>query len=53
MQPKGVDLRAIADLVKKGLLKTHIAKIYPFDEMVEAHVQIESRRPAGKIVVKV
>jgi NADPH:quinone reductase-like Zn-dependent oxidoreductase len=53
MQPNGDDLRAIADLMSKGIIKTYIAKIYPFSAMPEAHKQIETRRTAGKIVLTV
>jgi len=53
MQPKGEDLRAIADLMSKGAIKPHIDKVYPFAAMVEAHTQIETNRTAGKIVVTV
>jgi NADPH:quinone reductase-like Zn-dependent oxidoreductase len=53
MQPNGDDLRAIADLMSKGIIKTYIAKIYPFNAMPEAHKQIETRRTAGKIVLTV
>jgi len=53
MQPNGDDLRAIADLISKGTIRPHIAKIYPFAAMAEAHAQVETRRTAGKIVLTV
>lgn len=53
MRGNGEDLRAIADLMSKGVLKPRIAKIYPFTSMAEAHTQVETRRTAGKIVVAV
>ncbi len=53
MRGSGEDLRAIADLMSKGVLKPCIAKIYPFSAMAEAHTQVETRRTAGKIVVAV
>ncbi|AZA83573.1 oxidoreductase [Chryseobacterium lactis] len=51
MQCNGDDLRALADLMSKGIIKPHIAETYPFTSMAEAHLQVETRRTAGKIVV--
>lgn len=53
MQPNAEDLKSIADLVSKRIVNPHIAKIYPFSSMVEAHTQVETRRTAGKIVLTV
>jgi len=53
MQPNGEDLRAFADLMSKGVIKSYIAKTYPFSSMAEAHTQVETRRTAGKIVLTV
>jgi NADPH:quinone reductase-like Zn-dependent oxidoreductase len=49
----GQDLRAFAELMSKGIIRSSIAKTYPFTSMVEAHKQVETRRTAGKIVLKV
>ncbi|MFT3705273.1 MAG: NADP-dependent oxidoreductase [Agriterribacter sp.] len=53
MRPDVEDLRAIADLMSKGIIKPHIARTYPFSLMPEAHRQIETRRTVGKIVLTV
>lgn len=53
MRGSGEDLRAIADLMSKGLIKPRIAEIFPFSSMAEAHTQVETRRTAGKIVLVV
>lgn len=53
MRPDVEDLRVIADLISKEIIKPHIAKIYPFPSMVEAHIQVETRRTAGKIIITV
>ena len=45
------DITSLADLAGKGLLKPHIYALYPFTEMAKAHIQIESGRTVGKIVV--
>ncbi|RQO32331.1 oxidoreductase [Taibaiella sp. KBW10] len=52
LQFNGADLRAFADLLSTGALKSYIARTYPFASMAEAHQQVETRRTAGKIVLK-
>ena len=49
----GDDLRAFAELMARGILKSHLAKTYPFTAMAAAHTQVETRRTAGKIVLTV
>jgi NADPH:quinone reductase-like Zn-dependent oxidoreductase len=51
LQFNGEDLRAFADLMSKGIIKSHIAKTFPFTAMAEAHAQVETRRTTGKIVL--
>jgi len=53
LQFNGPDLRAFADLMSKGIIKSSIAKTYPFTSMAEAHTQVETRRTVGKIVLTV
>lgn len=53
LQFSGDDIRAFAGLFAKGMVKSHIAKVYPFTAMAEAHRQVETRRTAGKIVLAV
>ncbi|GAB3789935.1 NADP-dependent oxidoreductase [Spirosoma horti] len=53
LQVNGDDLRAFAALMAKGILKSYLAKTYPFTAMAEAHTQVETRRTAGKIVLTV
>ena len=52
LQFNGDDLRAFAELMSKGIIKSRIAKTYPFTAMAEAHKQVETRRTAGKIVLR-
>lgn len=47
----GNDMQLIADLMKSGDLKSHVSKIYSFDQMGAAHLQVESGRTVGKVVV--
>lgn len=51
LQFNGEDLRMLADLMSKGIIKSCIAKTYPFTSMAEAHAQVETRRTAGKVVL--
>jgi NADPH:quinone reductase-like Zn-dependent oxidoreductase len=43
----------IAELMKKGALKTHISGTFPFEHLPEAHLQIETRRTRGKITITI
>lgn len=49
----GEDLRAFAEVMAKGNIKSRIAKVYPFTSMAEAHDQVETHRTAGKIVLEI
>lgn len=53
LQFNGKDLRAFAGLMSKDIIKSYIAKTYPFTSMAEAHTQVETRRTAGKMVLTV
>ena len=48
----GENQQKIAALMEQGIIKPHISKIFSFDEMKAAHLQIESGRTVGKIVIK-
>jgi NADPH:quinone reductase-like Zn-dependent oxidoreductase len=45
------DLAIIGEMLAKGTLRTHIDKVYSFEDMALAHQQIESGRTVGKIVL--
>ena len=51
MRPSGVDLAAVADLLSTGALKPHISATFSFAELPQAHMQLESGRTVGKVVV--
>lgn len=51
VQSNGNDMNKIADYLKHGFIKSYISKIFSFDDMAGAHLQIESGRTKGKIVV--
>ncbi|MGY0038838.1 NADP-dependent oxidoreductase [Pedobacter sp. NJ-S-72] len=53
VESNGEDMKQIAGLLEKGIIKSHVAKIYPFEQLPEAHSAIESGRTVGKIVINV
>ena len=46
------EMEALAGLLRDGILKVHISAVYPFSQMADAHLQIESKRTVGKVVVE-
>ncbi|PQA91173.1 oxidoreductase [Chryseobacterium shigense] len=48
----GSDMKRIASLLETGILKPYVSHVFEFDEMAEAHRQIETGRTVGKVVVK-
>lgn len=44
-------MNTLKEQVENGTLKPHISVTFPFDQMAEAHKQIESGRTVGKAVV--
>ncbi|MEO5998056.1 MAG: NADP-dependent oxidoreductase [Chitinophagaceae bacterium] len=53
VQPNGNDMQTIAGLLEKGIIKSHVSQTFPFDQMAEAHLKIESGRTVGKITVAI
>ena len=52
VQSNGQDMTALAELIEQEVIKAHVSAIYPFDEMAAAHLQVESGRTVGKVVVR-
>lgn len=46
-------LRSIAQLVDHGLLKAHVSKRVPLEQVAEGHRQLETGHTIGKVVVEV
>ncbi len=47
---------AVTDLLRwhaRGVLKTLIGKVFPFEEVVEAHRYLQGRESVGKVVVRI
>lgn len=51
VQSNGADMKFLAKLLAAGILKSHVSKTFAFDQIAEAHAQIESGRTVGKIIV--
>ncbi|MCW3114226.1 MAG: oxidoreductase [Segetibacter sp.] len=49
----GDDMEQIAELLEAGTLKSHVFKEYSFDQIAEAHKQVETGKTRGKVVVTV
>lgn len=47
----GDDMEQIAELLEAGTIKPHVSHQFPFEQIKEAHAQIETGRTKGKIVV--
>jgi len=52
VKSNGSDMEAIAALLEKGVLKSYVSKSFPFDKMGEAHLEMETGKTVGKIIVK-
>lgn len=51
VQSSGEDIKQIASLLESGAVKPHVSKVFPFEQMKEAHLEQETGRTVGKIVV--
>lgn len=49
----GDDMKQLAILLEKGIVKSHVGQTYAFEQLPEAHSAIESGRTVGKIVITV
>ena len=53
VQSNGADMNTLKGMLEIGVLKPHVSKTFAFAEMADAHVQIESSRSVGKVIVNV
>ncbi|GAA4313656.1 NADP-dependent oxidoreductase [Mucilaginibacter gynuensis] len=49
----GDDMKQVADLLEKGIIKAHVSATYPFEDMAKAHEHVETGRTVGKVIVTV
>jgi NADPH:quinone reductase-like Zn-dependent oxidoreductase len=52
VKSNGEDMKIISNLLATGVLKSHISKEFTFDQMDKAHLEMETGKTVGKIVVK-
>jgi NADPH:quinone reductase-like Zn-dependent oxidoreductase len=53
VESNGDDMKQIAVLLENGIIKSHISQLFPFEKMADAHLQIETGRTIGKIVLTI
>jgi NADPH:quinone reductase-like Zn-dependent oxidoreductase len=51
VQSSGADMKVIAGYLQKGIIKAHVSKTFPFENMADAHTYVETGRTVGKVVV--
>ncbi|UHG93968.1 NADP-dependent oxidoreductase [Spirosoma oryzicola] len=51
VQSNGADMQQIATLLDQGALKSHVSQTYSFDNMEKAHLQQETGKTKGKLVI--
>lgn len=47
----GADMKTLADLLEIGTIKAHVFKTFSFDQIADAHLQVETGKTVGKVVV--
>lgn len=51
VKPSADDMKIIAGYLKSGAVKAHVSQVFPFEQMAQAHSQLESGRTVGKVVL--
>ena len=49
----GKNMNEIADLLEKRIVRSFVSEVFSLDEMQAAHLQIESGKTKGKVVVRI
>lgn len=53
VQSNGKDMNTLASMLENGSLKSFVSKTFEFKDMGQAHLQLESGRTIGKVVVTI
>jgi NADPH:quinone reductase-like Zn-dependent oxidoreductase len=53
VQPRGKDLAEIDSLILRGKVRPHVDRVFPLDEIRQAHEMSETGHARGKIVIEV
>jgi NADPH:quinone reductase-like Zn-dependent oxidoreductase len=51
VQSAGEDMQHIAQLLEEGEMRSEIMKVFPLTQMADAHLQVETGKTRGKVVV--
>jgi NADPH:quinone reductase-like Zn-dependent oxidoreductase len=51
VQSAGEDMQHIAQLLEEGEMRSEIMKVFPLAQMADAHLQVETGKTRGKVVV--
>ncbi|WP_212003928.1 NADP-dependent oxidoreductase [Chitinophaga sp. HK235] len=49
----GKDMQQLAELIAQGFIRPEVSQVFSFEEMKQAHQQLETGSARGKVVVKV
>lgn len=52
VESNGPDMNTLKRMLESGVLKPHVSKTFGFEAMADAHLQVESGRTVGKVIVK-
>ena len=52
VRSNGNDMKTLSRLLKQKKVKPHIFKIFKFEEIADAHKQIETHHTVGKVIIK-
>jgi NADPH:quinone reductase-like Zn-dependent oxidoreductase len=47
----GKDMQSIAELLAKGIIRSQVSKTFPFAQMGQAHLAVETGKTKGKVIV--
>ncbi len=53
VQSNGKDMNTLKELLANGSIRAHVSKTFPFTEVAKAHLELETGRTVGKVVVTV
>lgn len=53
VQSNGDDMGKIAELLESGALKSHVSATFSFEKIGDAHLQVETGKTRGKVVIVV
>ena len=53
VQSNGDDMQRLANMLADGQLTAHVSQTFPFSDLPQSHLQLESGRTVGKVVVTV